>query len=119
MEGCYYMQAVRGHIDLMQRKRSVAEVLDDPAAPAELKEKLVLVKEARRFSVEELDLPDNDSYRSYVDLEREFVVWNGFAAPEFSLQARQWCFPVAGRLSRLLQPRGRAERGTKAGQGRL
>lgn len=96
MEGCYYMQAVRGHIDLMQRKRSVAEVLDDPASPEELKQKLVLVQEARRFSVETLDLPDNDSYRSYADLEREFVVWNVFAAPEFSLRARQSCFPVAG-----------------------
>lgn len=96
MEGCYYMQAVRGHIDVMQRRRSVAEVLDDPASPSELKEKLALVQEARRFSVRELGLPDNDSYRSYADLEREFVVWNVFAAPEFSLQGRQWCFPVAG-----------------------
>lgn len=96
VEGCYYMQAVRGHVDLMHRRRSVAEVLDDPASPDELKARLALVQEARRFSVEELRLPDNDSYRSYADIEREFVVWNVFAAPEFSLQARQWCFPIAG-----------------------
>lgn len=96
LEGCYYMQAVRGHVDLMQRRRAVAEVLDDPASPVELKARLELVQEARRFSIEELGLPDNDSYRSYADVERDFVVWNVFAAPEFSLQARQWCFPIAG-----------------------
>lgn len=96
LEGCYYMQAVRGHFDLMNRRRSVAEVLDDPASPQDLRERLELVQEARRFSVEVLGLPDNDSYRSYADLEREFVVWNVFAVPEFSLQAKQWCFPVAG-----------------------
>jgi predicted aminopeptidase len=96
LEGCYYVQAVRGHMDVMQRSRSVAEVLDDPNAPQSLKDRLELVQEARRFSIEELELPDNESYRSYADLEREFVVWNVLATPEFSLQAKQWCFPVAG-----------------------
>ncbi|MEX2124409.1 MAG: aminopeptidase [Woeseia sp.] len=96
LEGCYYMQAIRGHMDVMHRRRSVAEVLDDPLAPEDLKERLKLVQDARRFSVDDLQLPDNASYRSYADLEREFVVWNVLAAPEFSLQARQWCFPVAG-----------------------
>jgi predicted aminopeptidase len=96
LEGCYYMQAVRGHMDVMQRTRPVLEVLDDPDAPQSLKDRLELVQEARRFSVEELELPNNDSYRSYADLEREFVVWNVLAAPEFSLRAKEWCFPVAG-----------------------
>jgi predicted aminopeptidase len=96
LEGCYYMQAIRGHMDVMHRRRSVSAVLDDPNAPATLKERLELVQEARRFSIEQLELPDNGSYRSYADLEREFVVWNVLAAPEFSLQAKQWCFPVAG-----------------------
>ena len=30
------------------------------------------------------------------DIGRPFVVWNVFAAPEFSVKARQWCFPFAG-----------------------
>ena len=96
LEGCYYMQAVRGHMDVMQRRRPVLEVLDDPNAPQSLKERLELVRQAREFSVEELELPNNESYRSYADLEREFVVWNVLAAPEFSLRAKEWCFPVAG-----------------------
>jgi predicted aminopeptidase len=96
LEGCYYMQAVRGHMDVMQRRRPVLEVLGDPDAPQNLKDRLELVREAREFSVEELQLPNNESYRSYADLEREFVVWNVLAAPEFSLRAKEWCFPVAG-----------------------
>lgn len=96
LQGCYYVQAVHGHMEVMQSRRPVGEVLADPQAPAQLKERLALVQEARRFAVEELALPDNDSYRSYADLERDYVVWNVFAAPEFSLEPRQWCFPVAG-----------------------
>lgn len=96
VEGCYYMQAVRGHMDIMNKRRPVDEVIQDADSPDALKERLVLVKEARQFSIDELLLPDNDSYRTYADLERDFVVWNVFAAPEFSLQPRTWCYPVAG-----------------------
>ena len=36
------------------------------------------------------------SYRSYADVGRPFVVWNVVAAPEFSIEPRHWCFPIAG-----------------------
>lgn len=96
LEGCYYVQAVRGHMDLMHRRQPLGKVLSDPTVDQNLKERLTLVQEAREFAVQELLLPDNDSYRSYADLGRDYVVWNVFAAPEFSLQPEQWCFPVAG-----------------------
>ena len=44
-------------------------------------------------------LPDNDSYRSYADLDRDYVVWNIVAVPEFSLQPKTWCYPVVGCVS--------------------
>lgn len=96
IEGCYYMQAIRGHAELMSRRRPVAEVIEDASVPDEIRDRLALVAEARDFAVSELLLPDNDSYRTYADLERDFVVWNVFAAPEFSLMAKTWCYPVAG-----------------------
>lgn len=94
--GCYYVQAINGHTHLMSQRRPMSEVINDPAASDTLKERLRLVQEARAFSVAELGLPDNDSYRSYADLGRDYVVWNVFAAPEFSLKPKQWCYLVAG-----------------------
>ena len=96
LEGCYYVQAARGQIDLMNRRRPVPEVIADEAVTVDLKERLSLVQEARQFAVDELLLPDNDSYKSYADLERDYVVWNVFAAPEFSLEAKRWCYPFVG-----------------------
>lgn len=96
LQGCYYAQAIHGHMEVMQSRRSVDEILADPSAPADLKQRLMLVQEARQFAVDELELPDNGSYRSYANLERDYVVWNVFAAPEFSLEPKQWCFPIAG-----------------------
>ena len=40
----------------------------------------------RDFAAQDLILPDNDSYRSYTDLQRPFIVWNVFAAPPFELE---------------------------------
>ena len=97
LSGCgYYAQAVRGHMDLVGRSRPVEDVLADRAAPAELRDRLELVLELRRFAFSELKLPDNGSYLKYAELDRPYVVWNVFAAPGDSLVPRQWCFPVAG-----------------------
>jgi predicted aminopeptidase len=83
-------------MQLMADRRPIDEVLEDPDTPAELATRLRLVAEARAFATDTLDLPDNDSYRSYVALDRPYVVWNVFAAPELSLTPKTWCFPVAG-----------------------
>jgi predicted aminopeptidase len=96
IEACYYVQAARGQMDLLNKRRALDEVIDDDEVSADIRARLVMVREARQFSIDELMLPDNDSYRSYADLQRDYVVWNVFAAPEFALQPKRWCYPVAG-----------------------
>ncbi len=96
LAGCYYMQAIRGHYEIMNKRQPISEIIADNNSPDELRDRLLIVQEARTFAVEQLMLADNDSYRSYADLGREYVVWNVFAAPEFSLEPKTWCFPVAG-----------------------
>lgn len=92
----YYQQSVSGQLDIWRRERAIEEVNGDPAVPALLKKKLGQVIQIRDFASRELGLPENHSYRRYADLERPFVVWNVFAAPEFSVEPVQWCFMFAG-----------------------
>lgn len=99
LAGCnagYYWHLARGHADLMSARVPVDEVLADPATDTVLREQLALSAKALVFARERLSLPSNGSYRDYVALDRDWVVWNLFAAPEFSLDAHQWCYPVAG-----------------------
>jgi predicted aminopeptidase len=99
LSGCYYAQAAKGQWELTRKREPIADVIaDDDTLPA-LAERLRLVQEARQFSIDVLGLPDNATYRTYADIERDYVVWNVFAAPEFSLQPKTWCFPVAGCVS--------------------
>ncbi len=99
LSGCYYVQAAQGQWELTRKREPIAELLEDEATPAELARRLRLVRDARRFAIDELGLPDNDTYTTYADIERDYVLWNVFAAPEFSLQPKTWCFPVAGCVS--------------------
>ncbi len=92
----YYAQSVRGQLNLWSREKPITEVINDSASPQALRDKLALALKAREFASAELGLPQNKSYRRYADLERPFVVWNVFAAPEFSVQPVQWCFVMAG-----------------------
>jgi predicted aminopeptidase len=77
----------------------VAELLDDPDLDSGLRAQLEMAGAAGKFAHATLKLPDNGSYSKFADLERSAVVWNVFAAPEFSLEPLKWCFPVAGCVS--------------------
>ena len=89
-------QAARGQMQILNAREPISEVLDDPAAPADLKQRLETVRAAREFASRELGLPNNKSYTSYADLKREYVVWSVVATPEFSVEPREWCFPIVG-----------------------
>jgi predicted aminopeptidase len=92
----YYRQAIGGHLEVMSNARPVEEWLADSRTPATLRERLQAAQRIRAFASRSLGLPENGSYRSYVDLGRPFVVWNVFAAPEFSVEPRRECFPFTG-----------------------
>ena len=100
LSGCetlaYYAQAVGGQLALMANAKPAAALIADPATPPPLRERLEVARALRDYAVSELKLPDNASYRSYAELKRPYAVWNVVAAPEFSLEPLQSCFPVAG-----------------------
>ena len=83
---------------LLERARPIPDVLATSEDPV-LKRKLERVLANREYASRELALPDDRSYRTYTDLGRRFVLWNVFAAPELSLEPRQWCFLIAGCVS--------------------
>jgi predicted aminopeptidase len=92
----YYFQAVHGHLAMMHDAHPIARILVDPQTSPKLKQQLEDVLAIRDFASRELGLPDNQSYRSYADLGRPFAVWNVFAAPELSIEPKQWCLLFVG-----------------------
>ena len=68
-----------------------------PALRPGLKARFDLLDKLRAFAKNELKLPMDGHYQRYVDVHRPYVVWNVEAAPEFSMEAKTWWYPVVGR----------------------
>ena len=92
----YYMQAISGQWKLMRSREEIQALLDNPETSPELAAQLQSASRIKVFAEAVLDLPGDGSYSSYVEVGGSALVWNVIATPEFSLQAKQWCFPVAG-----------------------
>jgi predicted aminopeptidase len=100
LAGCeslaYYGQAIGGHFQMLAAARPIDDWLADPSTPPDLKARLETAQRIREFATTNLHLPDNGSYTSYADLGRRYAVWNVFAAPQFSVDPKQECFPFTG-----------------------
>ena len=112
LAGCqglaYYGQVAGGQMRLMHERQPVDELLADlrarvatELAPAGgdralLLQRLAFSQALLDFAEETLTLPVGRRYRTYVALDRPYVVWNLFAAPELSLDPNLWCYPLVG-----------------------
>jgi predicted aminopeptidase len=92
----FYWQAASGHLELLNQKQDIQELLESPETSAELKRKLKLVESVRTFASGNMGLPDNAAYTAYVDLGRPFVTMVVTAAQPLELKAQQWCYWFVG-----------------------
>ncbi len=103
LSGCasinYYSQSIQGQLEVLQKRQAINDVLKKNNISDTLRSKLNTVLLLRDFSIQQLGLPKNNSYLSYADLERRYVIWNIFATEEFSLEPVNWCYLVIGCLS--------------------
>ncbi len=117
----YYAQAIGGHARLIHERQAIADLLRAPDVPPQRRRRLQRALEIRDYAVAVLGLPDNGSYRSYVDLGARAVVWSVVATPELSVEPLQWCYPVIGCAAYrayFAEDRARAKARQLAAQGR-
>lgn len=92
----YYGRTVTGHLQILQSRQPVRDIIEDERADPALRSTLIHIGELLDFAHDDLALPDNGSYRHYADLNRPYVAWNVFAVPELSMDPKQWCYPLVG-----------------------
>ncbi|MFC7339344.1 aminopeptidase [Haloferula chungangensis] len=92
----FYGQAISGQVEVMAKRQPIAEVVSGTNDEA-LKERMALTQRLLRFAEMELKMPSGGSYELYADLGREHLVWVVYAAPELSMEPKDWWYPVVGR----------------------
>ena len=100
LTGCgslgYYYQATKGQLSLLVKRQPISSLIDDASVSPTLRGQLVLADKVRKYGVQQLGLTGNKTFSQYADIERRYVTWNVVAAPEYSVEPKTWCFPIAG-----------------------
>lgn len=92
----YYAHLAAGEAAVLRARVPITQVIADPRVDPALRTRLELALRARAFASKRLGLPRNQSYTTYADIHRPFVMWNVFAAPALSLAPVEHCFLIAG-----------------------
>ncbi len=92
----FYGQAVRGQWSVGTSGRDIDALIAETSTDEALRGRLETARDILTFAESDLGLSAGKRFGKYVALNRRYVVWNVFAAPEFSIDAHYWCYPIVG-----------------------
>jgi len=92
----FYGQVGHGQVAVLRARQPVAALIADDHTAPDLRARLARSREILEFAEQVLLLEVGARYSSYVELPRPYALWNVVAAPEFSVDAKTWCYPFAG-----------------------
>jgi len=93
-----YVQA-KGQLEIIMNARPVEELMADKDFPDSLKSKLKIVKEVKKYAIEELGLNGEKNYTTYYDQQGRELMWVVSACEPFELESYKWGFPILGSFS--------------------
>lgn len=86
----------KGQLEIINNTIPISEVLNDTTVSQEVKDKIQLIQEIKRFAVDTMGLSQTESYTSYYDQKKKPILWVITACPPYELKAKEWRFPIAG-----------------------
>lgn len=93
--GYGWMQA-KGQLNILRNVREITDVLQDPACPDSVKQKILLIQEIKNFGVDSLGLTPSDNYTTFYDQKGRKLMWLLTASEPYKVEAVTWKFPVIG-----------------------
>jgi predicted aminopeptidase len=92
----YGLRQGRGQLNIVWNAKPVEDFIKDPSFPDSLKTKLRLIEQIRRYAIDSLALKDTKNYKTLYDQKGEEIMWVVTACKPFSLEPKEWTFPVVG-----------------------
>jgi predicted aminopeptidase len=92
----YVARSASGHAGLLWRRRSIQKTVADPSTPPELKRKLQLALDVRRFAFERLSLQRSHVYETWTPVPGPALTWLVSASARTRLEPHLFRFPLAG-----------------------
>lgn len=93
----FTLRATTEEYKILSKKESLEVLLQQKETSEQLRHKFKLVIAARDFASAN-GLQPRGSFSEYADINRDVLVWVLSAAPQTSLQAYNWWFPIVGSI---------------------
>ena len=94
----YGIEQGLGQLEMVRNAVPIDDLLSDPEYPDSLKQKLLLIKEIRRYAIDSLHLKDSKNYNAVYDLKGRPTAYVVQACEKYRIKKYLWKFPVVGKL---------------------
>jgi predicted aminopeptidase len=95
----YGLMQARGQWNITFNAQPIQEILADVDFPDSLKNKLLLIREIKKFAIDSLGLNASGSYEKFYDQGGKPILWTITACEPYRLVAKEWEFPLIGKFS--------------------
>jgi len=95
----YLLKMGKGQLHILLNTQKTADLLKDSALSKEEKEKLMLVEEIKKYSVDSLGYKPTRNFTTYFNQEGQPILWVVTACKPFAFEPYIWEFPLLGAVS--------------------
>lgn len=85
-----------GQAEVLWNAEAIDDLMEDPNLVDSIKQKFIYIQEVKKFAEDSLGLKPTENYSSFYDQKGKPILWVVTASPEFKIEAKEWCFPIAG-----------------------
>ena len=95
-EVLYLLQQAPGQLSILLNREAIPKLLEDPGLDPEVRAKLELVLDVKKYAEDQVGLVHNKNYTVYTEIDRDAVVYTLSACPPLSFKIMTWKFPIVG-----------------------
>lgn len=95
----YGLRMGRGQVSIILGSKKIETYLNDPKYPDSLKQKIRLIQEIKKFTVNELGFQPSPNYNRLYDQKGKPMMYVVTGSEKYALKPMTWKFPIVGKVT--------------------
>ncbi len=95
----YGLRMGQGQVSIILKSKKIEKYLNDPQYPDSLKQKIILIKEIKKFTVDELGFQPSPNYNKLYDQKSKPMMYVVTGCEKYALDPMVWKFPIIGKVT--------------------
>ncbi|MHB8261669.1 MAG: aminopeptidase [Bacteroidia bacterium] len=95
----YLAKISYGQVNILLNTEKIETLLKEDNISKEEKQKLLLVEEIKKYSIDSLGYKPTHNYTTYFNQHSQPILWVVTACKPFAFEAYEWNFPIVGKVS--------------------